>query len=87
MTPESFDDLVEGKSNNIWLVDFYAPWCGPCQQLTPQWRKLARLLKEEPNVLVGQIDCQMFGSFCSEQGVNSYPTIRLYQTKSSEHKF
>jgi len=40
-----FDALVRHKSaEEIWLVDFYAPWCGPCQQLSPEWRRLAKVV-------------------------------------------
>jgi DnaJ homolog subfamily C member 10 len=41
---DSFQSLVGKKEKGkIWLVDFFASWCGPCQQLAPEWRKLAKV--------------------------------------------
>jgi DnaJ homolog subfamily C member 10 len=42
---ELFHELVAKKTvGKLWLVDFYASWCGPCQQLAPEWRKLAKVI-------------------------------------------
>lgn len=44
LTPENFNELVKKrKSNELWMVDFYAPWCGPCQALMPEWKRMARV--------------------------------------------
>lgn len=44
LTPETFVELVDRrKREEIWMVDFYAPWCGPCQALMPEWKKMARV--------------------------------------------
>ena len=41
---DNFEAKVGAKTEDeMWLVDFFAPWCGPCQQLAPEWRKLAKV--------------------------------------------
>jgi len=77
LTPESFASLVNNKPiGETWLVDFYAPWCGPCMELAPTYRQLAKKLGDQAKL--GEVDCQMYGHFCSAQNVNSYPSVRLY---------
>uniref|UniRef100_A0A7N9AVN8 DnaJ homolog subfamily C member 10 n=1 Tax=Mastacembelus armatus TaxID=205130 RepID=A0A7N9AVN8_9TELE len=78
LDPSSFTERVKGKTtpDKIWAVDFYAPWCGPCQALMPEWRRMARMLSGQ--ILVGSVDCQQFQSFCQSQSVRAYPEIRLY---------
>ena len=41
---DNFEAKVGAKTEDeMWLVDFFAPWCGPCQQLAPEWRKLSKV--------------------------------------------
>jgi DnaJ family protein C protein 10 len=85
LIPETFDALVRHKSpQEIWLVDFYAPWCGPCQQLSPEWRRLAKMVKDMVDVKVAQVDCQAHRTLCQQENVQSYPTIRLYPQGHSD---
>jgi len=83
LTPETFRSKVGGKTTEqLWLVDFFAPWCGPCQQLAPEWRRLAKSISG--TAILGSLDCDMYQNFCSqEMNVRSYPTIRLYPIGSA----
>ncbi|KAG5887580.1 hypothetical protein JTB14_009988 [Gonioctena quinquepunctata] len=74
----SFIQLMRKPKNELWVVDFYAPWCGPCQKLGPQWRKLAKQVAGLPEIKVAQVDCVASSELCDSQNVRSYPTIRLY---------
>lgn len=78
LTPETFEAKVGGKTKDeLWLVDFFAPWCGPCQQLAPEWRRLAKTITG--TATLGSVDCEKYKDFCSNKmRVQSYPTIRLY---------
>lgn len=82
LTPESFQELVKKrKSTETWMVDFYAPWCGPCQALLPEWRRMARMLSGVINV--GTVDCQKHHSLCQSEDVRAYPEIRLFPQNSN----
>lgn len=79
LTIDNFESLVINKElTEVWLVDFYASWCGPCIQLAPQWRSLARMLSPLTNIHVGSVDCVTQELLCTQHGIRSYPTIRLY---------
>lgn len=83
LDPSSFTKKIKGRAEGqVWVVDFFAPWCGPCQALMPEWRRMARLLSGQ--VLVGSFDCQQFQSFCQSQNVRAYPEIRLYPGKTRQ---
>ncbi|KAL3855342.1 hypothetical protein ACJMK2_014558 [Sinanodonta woodiana] len=78
-----YSHVVHKKVDDIWLVDFFAPWCGPCQQLAPEWRRLAKMLKGSKNIHVAMVDCVAQHNLCQEQQVHSYPTMRLFPAGST----
>jgi DnaJ homolog subfamily C member 10 len=40
-----YNSLIENKkSDEMWLIDFYMPWCFPCQQLSGEWRALSKVI-------------------------------------------
>jgi len=62
----------------MWIVDYFAPWCGPCQKLAPEWIVVAKTLNNLSFVNVANIDCKAESSLCASQDVRSYPNIRMY---------
>ncbi|CAI2295959.1 unnamed protein product [Caenorhabditis sp. 36 PRJEB53466] len=86
MSPEQFDELVVNrKDEETWLVDFFAPWCGPCQQLAPELQKAARAIGGmDENAKVASIDCQKYAQFCKQTQIVSYPTVRMFPAKKTK---
>jgi len=65
-------------SEDLWIVEFYAPWCGHCKRLEPEWNDAATKLKGE--VKVGKVDATVEHKLASRFGINGYPTIKLFPT-------
>uniref|UniRef100_A0A915PSW6 DnaJ homolog subfamily C member 10 n=1 Tax=Setaria digitata TaxID=48799 RepID=A0A915PSW6_9BILA len=83
LSPSDFDTLVLGRAEGtIWLIDFYASWCGPCNQLAPEYKKLARNMHMKEILHFGVVDCGHYQQLCMNLGIQSYPTIRLYASTS-----
>ena len=55
LNPNNFDNRVK-DSDGVWVIEFYAPWCGHCKNLAPHWAKAAKQLKGK--VKLGESFCQ-----------------------------
>ncbi|GLT48242.1 hypothetical protein SLA2020_218780 [Shorea laevis] len=75
LNSQNFDQLVI-KSKDLWIVEFFAPWCGHCKRLAPEWKKAANNLKGK--VKLGQVDCDSEKSLMSRFNVQGFPTILVF---------
>ncbi|CAI9090141.1 OLC1v1024844C1 [Oldenlandia corymbosa var. corymbosa] len=75
LNSRNFDELVL-KSKDLWVVEFYAPWCGHCKKLAPEWKKASNNLKGK--VKLGHVDCDAEKSLMSRFNVQGFPTILVF---------
>jgi len=74
---ESFDKIVLDKTKDVF-VEFYAPWCGHCKKLEPDYQKFADVFKNEADVVIARIDADSFKRAASKYGVSGYPTLKFF---------
>ncbi|XP_069587088.1 protein disulfide-isomerase TMX3 [Ranitomeya imitator] len=76
---EDLDETFkETREEDVWLVDFYAPWCGHCKKLEPVWNEVGIEMRSSGSpVRVGKMDATVHSSIASEFGVRGFPTIKL----------
>ncbi|ETS06761.1 thioredoxin-domain-containing protein [Trichoderma reesei RUT C-30] len=73
---KSYDRLIT-KSNHTSIVEFYAPWCGHCQNLKPAYEKAARTLDGLAKVAAVDCDDDANKALCGSLGVKGFPTLKI----------
>lgn len=81
LTESNFKSQVL-DSDELWMVEFYAPWCGHCKNLAPHWKKAAKDLDGE--VKLGMVDATVHGSLAQKYEVKGYPTIKVFKNGKAE---
>jgi protein disulfide-isomerase A6 len=81
LTDSNFEELVL-KSDDMWLVEFFAPWCGHCKNLAPHWASAATQLKGK--VKLGALDATVHTVMSNRYGVRGFPTIKYFPAGKKE---
>jgi protein disulfide isomerase family A protein 3 len=77
-TDSDFDTKIQ--SHPVALVEFYAPWCGHCKKLAPEYETAAStLLETDPDIALVKVDCTVETKVCAKHGVNGYPTLKIFK--------
>ena len=83
LTDDNFNDQVFG-TEDMWMVAFYAPWCGHCKRLLPEWNIAATKLKGK--VKIAKLDATVNKKMAGEYKINGYPTIKIFSTGKGKDK-
>ncbi|KAI8866428.1 protein disulfide isomerase, partial [Ramicandelaber brevisporus] len=74
------------KDKKLALVELYAPWCGHCKALAPEYEKAATTLKAE-GIELAKVDCTENMDLCKELDIQGFPTMIVYQNgEKSEYE-
>lgn len=72
----SFDELLSGSELPV-LVDFYAPWCGPCQMMAPILDQVNAQMKQKLRVV--KINTDNYPQLASQYQIHALPTLVLFK--------
>ena len=66
------------------MAEFYAPWCGHCKKMAPEYMQAAEIL-DEKGIYLAQIDCTKQQELCQKFNIPGYPSIKVFKNHDLEN--
>ena len=79
------DQVIEASDNKLIVVDFWAPWCGPCKQLTPVLEKI--ISKSRDKVTLVKINIDENQQIAAQLRIQSIPAVYAFKDKQIVNAF
>jgi thioredoxin 1 len=76
ITAKNFESLVE--KDGIVLIDWWAPWCGPCRSFAPTYERVA---KKHADITFGKVNTEEEQSLAGDYGIRSIPTLMIFRDR------
>jgi protein disulfide-isomerase-like protein len=80
----TMDNFATQTTTKGAFVKFFAPWCGHCKAMKPDWDRLGGEYDGSETHVIGDVDCTVEKALCATYGIKGYPSLKYFPAGSAD---